>query len=77
MAQVIVDIPDAQVARVRTAFRGYFGYTGVVGGAAELAFFKQKVAEFVKRVVVEYEAQVAATNAADAARADANTLSIT
>lgn len=72
MAQLIVTVPDAQVARVRDAFVGTYAYPATVldGGGNPIPnpetsgqFVLRKLREHIKVVVVAYEAQLAGDTA--------------
>jgi hypothetical protein len=58
MASIQLNIPDAQAQRVLDAVADRFGWTPELG-VTKAAFAKQQVAEWLKRLVVEYERRVA------------------
>jgi hypothetical protein len=58
MASITLNIPDAQAQRVLDAVADRFGWTPDLG-VTKAAFTKQQVAEWLKRLVVEYERRVA------------------
>lgn len=67
MAQITINIPDAVLPRVINAFAAMYGYQATINGqpnpVTKPQFAKQKVIEYVRRVVADTEggaAQVAA-----------------
>jgi len=71
MAQFVLDIPDAQAARIATAVCARDGYTPTgIADATERT--KQHVFRYLARIVIEQEAGTAAAAAADAVRGNAD-----
>jgi len=66
MATLTITIPDAVAPRVLDAFANNFNYDPVKDGT-KAAFFKAKVVQLIRGVVVSYEAQVASSAAASKA----------
>lgn len=75
MAEITINVPDAVVPRVLDAFADEFGYDPEIDGT-KAAFAKQRLASYVKQIVVNHEAETAArqaqTAACDAAIAEIN-----
>ena len=68
MAQLIVNIPDAQVPRVQDAYCGTYDYdANKQAGETKLQFAKRAHAQHTKELVTRWES----SRAADQARADA------
>jgi hypothetical protein len=61
MAQIVLDIPDNQVARVRTALCAV-GRWDPASGLTQAQFAKQFVANHIKAVVIRYESEQAKLN---------------
>ena len=60
MAQIVINIPAAQVSRVVDALCAAYGYTGdPADSAAKNAFAKQAVIDHIRRVVLGTERAVA------------------
>lgn len=62
MAQLIIDIPDAQIERVKDAFATHFSWDGQ---GSKAAFVKKMTANWIKQIVKDEEikqAQLAAAN---------------
>lgn len=76
MAQITIDIPDANVAEIRDAFADTFGWT-VTLGLTKTQFAKAQVAAFVKRVYREYKAGMAANTARNTAQTEVDQVIIT
>jgi hypothetical protein len=66
MAQIIINIPDNNIADVRDALCDAYGYSAATG-LTKTQFAKKVVADFVKEI---YRAQMG-TKAAEAARVNA------
>ena len=86
MATITIDIPNASdVTRALNAFAGTFGWQATIssGGSqianpeTQAAFAKRKAAEWIKSIVVTWEAGQAADAARATAVASANALNIT
>jgi hypothetical protein len=68
MAQIVIDIPQgADLTRAVNAFAATFGYPDATITETKAQFAKRQVAIWIKSIIANYEAQVAA----DAARAAA------
>lgn len=66
MAQIIINIPDADLPRVLNAFSNEYGYDRYVeegGSLGKAAFAKSKVVNFIKDVVKVHEHRNAVTAA--------------
>lgn len=60
MAQIVINIPAAQVSRVVDALCAAYGYTGdPADGTTKNAFAKQTVIDHIRRVVLGTERAVA------------------
>ena len=73
MAQLVIDIPDGQAARVAAAFIATFGGDPQASPAQQRAFVKETLIRHIRHVVRSYEAAQAsaAANAAAIAAVDA------
>ena len=60
MAQILIDVPDGQVARVLAAFAAMRGFA--TSGLTQAQFAKRTIANFVKGVVVRHETEQAQAN---------------
>jgi hypothetical protein len=69
MATVTINIPDAVLTRVTTAFTSTRVYNPLTDGTPA-QFTKSVVVNFIKSVVVEYEGVVAANTAKATATTD-------
>lgn len=84
MAQITINIPDGQVARVRNAFASAYGYQATIpdpNNAGQTIpnpetkgqFTERKIREFIREVVAGQEATVDANTARSARIAEVNT----
>jgi hypothetical protein len=65
MAQITINVPDAQLSRVLDAFAAVYGWTAASGlTKAQLA--KEQLKKYMLDTVRQYEAQAAYQQAADA-----------
>ena len=71
MAQFVLDIPDAEAARIATAVCRADGF-GPADMAAATEHTKQHVFQYLARIVIEQEANAAAVAAADLVRGNAD-----
>lgn len=76
MAQIIIDIPDAALTRVRDAFAAEFGWNADLG-VTKAQFAKAQLAEYVKQIVRNYEGNLAAGTARKASDDTINAIAIT
>lgn len=69
MAEIKITIPAASLTRVLDAFAGTFGYQTTINGVAnpetKEQFAKRQTLEWVRRVVMSYEADRDAKTARD------------
>lgn len=81
MAQIVIDIPDAALTRVRDAFAARYGYPPFIDGVAnpqtKAQFAKAQIADFVKQTVSDYEAMRAAEAARNSKRQEIEAIAIT
>lgn len=82
MAIISATVADAEFQRVVDAFAGAFSYSptlpnGDPNPQTKVQFFRAKVLQLIKDVVVRYEARVAAEDAKATAEASASMISIT
>lgn len=75
MAQIIIEIPDAALPRIRDAFAAEFNWNAELG-VTKAAFAKAQVADYVKQVVRNYEANQAASAARKAKEDEINAINI-
>jgi hypothetical protein len=78
MAQITINIPDAQLTRVINGFAGFHLYSATLGDGtanpqSKAAFAKDKLIESIKQAVANYEAKVAVDEARQAAFDSAHT----
>lgn len=70
MASIQITVPDAVLSRVLDAVSAKWGYNPG-GGQTKAQFAKATLAAYLKSIVRDYEAEVAAKAAYDAAKATA------
>lgn len=63
MAQLIVDIPDAQAQRALEAFAWRFGWVDQATSGTKAAFAKKQVASYIRKITLDYEQQKAERDA--------------
>lgn len=66
MAQITIDIPNAQVPRVLTAFSATFDFATNGAGLTEAQFAKKIVAKWIKDITLNHERSAAAAALTDA-----------
>jgi hypothetical protein len=76
MANLTLQIPDAQVPRIQEAFMARFGYDPELG-QSEAVFVKERLIAYMKQVVKDHEGQRAVADARLAAEADVDAIDIT
>jgi hypothetical protein len=77
MAQIIIDVPDANALRILNGICGKYNYDGVNTTPAKLAFVKSKMIAWMKEGVTDYEGSVAARTAVQTTATEITNISIT